>query len=103
MAGAIALRTDYTAEALRRLASRAWDANVARRLLSLAAVQDGVSRGDAARIGGMNRQTLCGTGCTGSMLWARWPAGSMATRLCLPPDGGPAGGTLGIDHGWPRP
>lgn len=58
MAGAIALRTDYTAEALRRLASRAREANVARRLLSLAAVREGVSRGDAARIGGMDRQTL---------------------------------------------
>lgn len=58
MGGAIALRTDYTAETLRRLASRARDANVARRLLSLAAVQDGTSRGEAARIGGMDRQTL---------------------------------------------
>ncbi|KON63864.1 hypothetical protein KOEU_26730 [Komagataeibacter europaeus] len=58
MAGAIALRTDYTASALRRLASRTRDANVARRLLSLAAVRDGASRGEAARIGGMDRQTL---------------------------------------------
>lgn len=58
MAGAIALRTDYTASALRGLASRMRDANVARRLLSLAAVRDGASRGEAARIGGMDRQTL---------------------------------------------
>ncbi|GBR16017.1 transposase [Komagataeibacter nataicola NRIC 0616] len=58
MVGAIALRTDYTASALRRLASRMRDANVARRRLSLAVVRDGASRGEAARIGGMDRQTL---------------------------------------------
>jgi transposase len=34
------------------------DNNQARRLLSLAAVLDGMSREDAARIGGMDRQTL---------------------------------------------
>lgn len=39
-------RTDYTADALRRLALGTRDANVARRLLLLAAV-----RGDAAPIG----------------------------------------------------
>jgi transposase len=32
--------------------------NQSRRLLSLAAVLDGMSRDDAARIGGMDRQTL---------------------------------------------
>ncbi|GLQ66805.1 helix-turn-helix domain-containing protein [Gluconobacter sp. LMG 1744] len=58
MARAIALRTDYTADALRWLAARTRDANVARRLLSLAAVREGSSRGEAARIGGMDRQTL---------------------------------------------
>ena len=34
------------------------DANQARRLLALAAVYEGMSREDAARIGGMDRQTL---------------------------------------------
>ena len=34
------------------------DSNQSRRLLSLAAVMDGMSRDDAARIGGMDRQTL---------------------------------------------
>lgn len=43
---------------IRLLASRTRDANVARRLLSLAAVRDGANRGEAARIGGMDRQTL---------------------------------------------
>jgi transposase len=34
------------------------DANQAHRLLSLAAIRDGMSRTEAARIGGMDRQTL---------------------------------------------
>ena len=58
MTVAVSLRTAYSASALRRLASRSRDADVARRLLSLAAVQDGPSRTEAARIGGMDRQTL---------------------------------------------
>lgn len=58
MAHAVRVRTDYSAAALRRLASAGRHANQSRRLLSLAAVLDGMSRADAARIGGMNRQTL---------------------------------------------
>jgi transposase len=52
------MRDDYSAEALRSLAKRPKDANQSRRLLSLAAVRDGMDRGAAARIGGMDRQTL---------------------------------------------
>jgi transposase len=52
------MREDYSAEALRSLAKRSRDANQSRRLLSLAAVRDGMERGAAARIGGMDRQTL---------------------------------------------
>jgi transposase len=52
------LRSDYSAAELRRLAKASKDANQSRRLLSLAAVLDGMSRADAARIGGMDRQTL---------------------------------------------
>jgi len=58
MSAAVKIRTDYSAEELRRLASRSKDANQSRRLLSLAAVLDGMSRADAARVGGMDRQTL---------------------------------------------
>ncbi len=58
MPSAVTLRTDYSAEDLRRLAKRALSNNQSRRLLSLAAVLDGMSRADAARIGGMDRQTL---------------------------------------------
>jgi putative transposase len=58
MSAAIAVRDDFSAEALRRLAGRVKDANQARRLLAIAAVCDGMDREEAARIGGMDRQTL---------------------------------------------
>src|SRR5680860_1799115 len=58
MPGSVRIRQDYSSQELRRLASRSKDANQSRRLLSLAAVLDGMSRADAARIGGMDRQTL---------------------------------------------
>src|SRR5262249_12827843 len=58
MPSAVRLREDYSAEALRALARRSKDVNQSRRLLSLAAVRDGMDRGSAAKIGGMDRQTL---------------------------------------------
>lgn len=58
MGSAVALRTDYSASELRQLARTTDDARQSSRLLSLAAVLDGMNRGDAARIGGMDRQTL---------------------------------------------
>jgi transposase len=58
MPSAVRLRTDFTAGELRRLAKKAKDANQSRRLLSLAAVLDGMSRTEAAMISGMDRQTL---------------------------------------------
>src|SRR4028119_834390 len=58
MPAAVRIRTDYSASELRRLAAATKNANQSRRLLSLAAVLDGMSRAEAARIGGMDRQTL---------------------------------------------
>jgi len=58
MASAVSLRVDYSAAELRRLAAASRNANQSRRLLSLAAVLDGMNRTEAARIGGMDRQTL---------------------------------------------
>ena len=54
MPSAVPLRTDFSARELRRLAKQSRDNNQSRRLLSLAAVLDGMSREDAARIGGMD-------------------------------------------------
>src|SRR5277367_5995997 len=58
MPSAVRLREDYSAEALRGLARRSKNVNQSRRFLSLAGVKDGMDRGAAARIGGMDRQTL---------------------------------------------
>ena len=57
MGQALAVRSDFTSKAVRRLAQRARNAAQARRLLAIAAVLDGASREEAAKAGGMDRQT----------------------------------------------
>ncbi len=54
----VPLRDDFDADGVRALAARCDNVNQARRLLSIAAVYDGMNRCDAARVGGMDRQTL---------------------------------------------
>ncbi|HEX5327543.1 MAG TPA: winged helix-turn-helix domain-containing protein [Acetobacteraceae bacterium] len=51
-------RTEHTPAQLRALAAKNRDAAQARRLLAIAMVLEGVSRWDAARQAGMDRQTL---------------------------------------------
>lgn len=59
MPAAVAIaRTDYSAAELRRIAARTHDGDAARRMLALAHVLDGRSRGAAATLCGMDRQTL---------------------------------------------
>lgn len=58
MGAAIPLRKDFTAAELRALARRSRDAQQCARLLALAGVAEGRSRLEAARLGGMDRQTL---------------------------------------------
>ena len=58
MAAAIGLRGDYTADELRRQAKASRDAKQTRRLLALAAIYDGGSRTEAARIGGVSLQVV---------------------------------------------
>jgi transposase len=58
MAAAIALRDDLDAATLRLLARRTGAAGQGRRLLALAEIYDGGSRGKAARIGGVGLQTV---------------------------------------------
>ena len=59
MGQAIAItRDEHSAADLRGLASRERDGEVVRRLLALAMVLEGHSRADAARMNGMDRQTL---------------------------------------------
>lgn len=58
MPAAVRLREDFSAEELWGLARRSKDVSQSRRLLALAAVREGKDRAEAARIGGMDRQTL---------------------------------------------
>jgi transposase len=58
MGSPVSLRDDFDASALRMLARRTRDADQGRRLLALAAIYDGGSRGDAARIGSVGLQTV---------------------------------------------
>lgn len=55
---ALTIRSDLTSEDLRRLARGESDGRVCRRLLAIAMALDGVSREEAARQAGMDRQTL---------------------------------------------
>lgn len=59
MAAAIGItRKEHTAAGLRRAATRTRDANASRRMLALSHILDGKTRGEAARLCGMERQTL---------------------------------------------
>src|SRR5882762_4395733 len=58
MGQAIPVRAGFSAGEVRQFAKRAKDAAQVRRLLAIASVLDGASREDAAKIGGMDRQTL---------------------------------------------
>jgi transposase len=54
----IALRTDFDAVSVRSAARRSKDGAQARRLLALAAIYEGASRTEAARIGGVTLQII---------------------------------------------
>jgi len=58
MAAAVQVRSDYSAVDLRRIARRCDDADQTRRLLSIAVIVDGGSRGAAARTGGVGLQVI---------------------------------------------
>lgn len=58
MAAAIDLRADFDGDGLRRLARSSKDGRQVRRLLSLAAIYDGGTRGEAAHIGGVGLQIV---------------------------------------------
>lgn len=54
----IAVRSDYEASQLRRIARESEDADQVRRLLSLAVIYDGGSRTQAAEVGGVTLQVV---------------------------------------------
>jgi len=55
------VRADYTAGEVRRLAKLAKDGAQSRRLLAIAAVLDGASRSEAAKIGGTKERMVSST------------------------------------------
>lgn len=58
MAAGIDLRSDFDANILRRIARASKDGRQVRRLLALAAIYDGETRSEAARIGGVGLQIV---------------------------------------------
>ena len=58
MGTGVALRGDFDAAKLRRLARVSQNANQGRRLLALAQIYDGGSRSSAARVGSVGRQIV---------------------------------------------
>ena len=54
----VALRGDFKASQLRALARKTKDGPQARRLLAVAAIYDGATRTEAARIGGVTLQII---------------------------------------------
>lgn len=58
MAAPVRLREDYTAHGAKKAAKQAKEADQKRRLLALAAISDGASRGQAAGIAGVCLQAV---------------------------------------------
>lgn len=58
MAAAVGLRDDFDASSVRVAARRSKDGAQARRLLAVAAIYDGATRTDAAKIGGVGLQVV---------------------------------------------
>ena len=58
MAAAIVVRSDYSSSDLRRFSRRCNDADQVRRLLAVALILDGSSRGEAARVAGVTLQIV---------------------------------------------
>ncbi|MQS00093.1 helix-turn-helix domain-containing protein [Gluconobacter sp. AC10] len=58
MSRAVALREDYDATRVRSVARGSRHADQSRRLLALAAIYDGATRGEAARLAGTDRQIV---------------------------------------------
>ncbi len=88
--GALAItRDEHDAASLRRAAARSRDADASRRMLALAFVLEGASRSDAARLCGMDRQTLrdrvhryneeglAGLSARRRRPWPRWSAAAL--------------------------
>ena len=114
----VPLRTDFDAAALRAIARQTKDGPQARRLLALAAIYEGASRTEAARIGGVTVQIVRdwvvkfnahGPAGPGQPQAARQPskltdahrAALVARGRCGPDPGDPWRGALAVDRSDP--
>src|SRR3954462_11525956 len=103
----VPLRTDFDAAALRAMARTTKDGPQARRLLALAAIYDGATRTEAARIGGGPGEDIPGLGGEVQRPWARGLDQPQAARSALEThrcaSRGPAGHRRARAHsGHPR-
>jgi hypothetical protein len=73
----IPLRADYDAEMVRSAAKRSKDGPQARRLLALAAIYDGATRTEAAKIG---RRDASDRSRLGGQIQRPWPPGSARSQ-----------------------
>ena len=71
----IPLRRDFSAPQLRDLAKKSKDGPQARRLLTLAAIYDGATRTEAAKIGGVGLQIVRDWVLRFNAVWRRWSSG----------------------------
>ena len=90
MPSAVRLREDYSAEELRALARRSKDVNQSRRLLSLAAVRDGMDRRRRRRSAAWTARR-CATGSIASTRRVRRASRQLDRR----PEASPFGGATG--------
>jgi hypothetical protein len=87
MSAPIPLRRDFDASELRGLARKTKDGPQARRLLALAAIYDGATRTEAAKIGGVGLHASTHEGLTVSWTASRrgsHPSSTTATAEHLP-------------------
>ena len=91
MRAAVKLRADYTAGHLRVLARRSSDAGQTRRLLALAVIYEGGSRGEAAKTGNVGRQIIRDWVLAFN---ADGPDNAMCGRVICLGDGGSVGGIV---------
>ena len=94
---AVPIATGRTPAELRALARRERDGRVSARLLALANALDGMSRDEAARAAGMDRQTVRNWVHRYNAEGYRGPAGSAPSRPALRLGRGPVGRTQGHD------
>ena len=82
MGQALALREDFDGSDLRCFARASRDADQTRRLLALAVIYDGGSRGEAAETGGVGRQIVRGLGRTVQRGGTGWVDHPQSPRQC---------------------